>query len=203
VPGMASRISSSLRWVARWWRAWVCWMTKTMVSVSAATRVWKMISHRAGNPAAMLMAIHTVAAVTTATAASGRDACRSTLDSHRLMRERSADGFDSVTGIPPISRYFSPSFLASSSRPIFDLPGRSRCRAISYSSARVLGEAPPVRLRRATAAPCLPSAVRVFAGRCVIVFASRGLLGFLHVAPGRPGLLARRHGSPPPFKGHL
>jgi hypothetical protein len=26
------------------------------------------------------------------------------------------------------------------------------------------------RVRRATAAPCLPSAVRVFAGRCAIVF---------------------------------
>src|SRR6266496_5979235 len=67
-------------------------------------------------------------------------------------------------------RYLSPSFLASSSRPIFDRPGRSRRLAISYSSARVLGEVPPTRLRRATAAPCLPSAVRVFAGRCVIVF---------------------------------
>jgi hypothetical protein len=51
-----------------------------------------------------------------------------------------------------------------------DRPGRSRCRAISYSSARVLGEALWVRLRRATAAPCLPSAVRVLAGRCAIVF---------------------------------
>jgi hypothetical protein len=60
-------------------------MTKTMVSVSAATTVWKMVSHRAGNLAAMLTAIHTAAAVTTSTAVSGRDACRSTLDSHRLM----------------------------------------------------------------------------------------------------------------------
>ena len=85
MPGIASRISSSLRWVARWWRAWVCWMTKTMVSVSAATTVWKMISHGAGNPTAMLTAIHTAAAVTTSTAVSGRDACRSILDSHRLI----------------------------------------------------------------------------------------------------------------------
>lgn len=30
-----------------------------------------------------------------------------------------------------ITGYFSPSFLASSSRPIFDRPGRSRCLAIS------------------------------------------------------------------------
>jgi hypothetical protein len=42
-------------------------------------------SHRAGNLAAMLTAIHTAAAVTTSTAVSGRDACRSTLDSHRLI----------------------------------------------------------------------------------------------------------------------
>jgi hypothetical protein len=60
-------------------------MTKTMVSVSAATTVWKMVSHRAGNPTAMLTAIHTAAAVTTSTAVSGRDACRSILDSHRLI----------------------------------------------------------------------------------------------------------------------
>src|SRR6266496_2651552 len=66
-------------------------------------------------------------------------------------------------------RYLSPSFLASSSRPILDRPGRSRRLAISYSSARVLGEAAPVRRRWATAAPCLPSAVRVFSGRCAIV----------------------------------
>src|SRR4051812_2627048 len=32
--------------------------------------------------------------------------------------------------------------------------------ASSYSSCLVLGELPPVRLRAATAAPCLPSAVR-------------------------------------------
>jgi hypothetical protein len=63
---------------------WVCWMTKTMVSVSAATRAWKMVSHRVGNPTAMLTAIHTVTAMTTSTTVSGRDACRSTLDSHRL-----------------------------------------------------------------------------------------------------------------------
>jgi len=33
----------------------------------------------------MLTAIHTAAAVTTSTAVSGRDACRSILDSHRLI----------------------------------------------------------------------------------------------------------------------
>ncbi len=64
----------------------------------------------------------------------------------------------------------TPSFLASSARPIFDRPGRSRRLAISYSSARVFGLVPPVRLRCATAAPCLPSAVLVFAGMCAIVF---------------------------------
>ncbi len=41
---------------------------------------------------------------------------------------------------------------------------------VLYSSAQVLGEVPPVRLRRATAAPCLPSAVRVLDARCEIVF---------------------------------
>jgi hypothetical protein len=44
-----------------------------------------LASHRAGNLAAMLTAIHTMAAMTTSAAVSGRDACRSTLDSHRLM----------------------------------------------------------------------------------------------------------------------
>ena len=34
--GHGWRISSSLRRVARWWRAWVCWMTKTMASPSAS-----------------------------------------------------------------------------------------------------------------------------------------------------------------------
>jgi hypothetical protein len=43
------------------------------VSVSAATRVSKMVSHRAGNPAAMLTAIHTPHPLATITAASGRD----------------------------------------------------------------------------------------------------------------------------------
>lgn len=47
-------------------------------------QVWKMVSHRAGKPAAMLAAIHTPAAPTASTAASGREACRSTRDSHRL-----------------------------------------------------------------------------------------------------------------------
>src|SRR5262245_35183577 len=64
----------------------------------------------------------------------------------------------------------TPSFLASSARPILDRPGRSRRLAISYNSARVFGVVPPVRLRCATAAPCLPSAVLVLAGMCAIVF---------------------------------
>jgi hypothetical protein len=37
----ARRISSSLRCVARCWRACVCWMTNTMARVKAATRVRK------------------------------------------------------------------------------------------------------------------------------------------------------------------
>src|SRR5581483_6252527 len=37
------------------------------------------------------------------------------------------------------------------------------------SSSRVFGEVPPVRLRFATAAACLPSALRVFFGMCAIV----------------------------------
>jgi hypothetical protein len=40
--------------------------------------------------------------------------------------------------------------------------------AISYSSARVLGLLPPVRFRAATAAPCLPSAVRVRADAALV-----------------------------------
>jgi AcrR family transcriptional regulator len=58
---------------------------------------------------------------------------------------------------------------SSSSRPIFERPGRFRRLASSYSSARVLGDEPPRRLRAATAAPCFPSAVRVFLGMWAIV----------------------------------
>jgi hypothetical protein len=68
--------------------------------VSAATRVWKMVSHRAGNPTAMLTRIHTPAPPMTSTAASGRDAYRSALDSHRLIRERSTGGPGSATESP-------------------------------------------------------------------------------------------------------
>src|SRR5690242_11091483 len=67
-------------------RAWVCWMTMTMARVRAATTVWKIVSRRAGNPAAMLTRIQVPAAVTAKIAARGRDAYRSTLDSHRLTR---------------------------------------------------------------------------------------------------------------------
>jgi hypothetical protein len=35
---------------------------------------------------------------------------------------------------------------------------------------RVLGSLAPERFRAATAAPCFPSAVRVFFGMCAIVF---------------------------------
>src|SRR2546421_8578361 len=75
-------------------------MTKTIVRVSAATRVWKMVSHRAGNPTTTLTTIHTPAPLMTHTAASGRDAYRSALDSHRLMRGRSAGGSGSATESP-------------------------------------------------------------------------------------------------------
>ncbi len=46
-------------------RDWVCWMMKTMASVSAATRVWKTVSHRAGNPTAMLIRTQIRAALST------------------------------------------------------------------------------------------------------------------------------------------
>src|SRR3954454_8619676 len=61
-----------------------------------------------------------------------------------------------------------PRARASSARPIFERPGRARRFASSYSSCRVFGLVPPRRLRRATAAPCLPSAVRVLAGMLAI-----------------------------------
>src|SRR5437773_11789975 len=59
-------------------------MTKTMARVTAATRVWKTISHRAGNPAAMLTPTHEMTAARTSSTATGLEAYRSTLDSHRL-----------------------------------------------------------------------------------------------------------------------
>jgi hypothetical protein len=49
-------------------------MTKTIARVRAATTVWKMVSHRAGNPATTLTMIHAPATATTNTAAGGRDA---------------------------------------------------------------------------------------------------------------------------------
>jgi hypothetical protein len=61
-------------------------MAKTITRVSAATKVWKMVSHRAGDPTAMLAAIHAAAAPMTSTTAGGRDACRSTLGSQRLWQ---------------------------------------------------------------------------------------------------------------------
>lgn len=64
--------------------AWVCWMTKTMARVRAATSVWKTVSHRAGNPVAMLMPTQERAAASTNSTVTGRQACRSTRDSHRL-----------------------------------------------------------------------------------------------------------------------
>jgi hypothetical protein len=85
-----------------------------------------------GNPATMLTMIHVAAAVTTMIAARGRDAYRSTLDSHRLTRDLDSSRVGAGFAMEPgIRCYFSPSFRASSSRPIFDLPGRSRFRAIS------------------------------------------------------------------------
>src|SRR5205823_14839934 len=63
----------------------------------------------------------------------------------------------------------SSDLLASSARPIFERPGRLRRLASSYSSCRVFGWVDPVRLRFATAAACLPSAVRVFFGMLAIV----------------------------------
>jgi hypothetical protein len=57
---------------------------------------------------------------------------RTTLDSSRLTND--LDGPRVPRGLatePAVTCYFSPSFRASSSRPIFDRPGRSRCRAIS------------------------------------------------------------------------
>jgi len=82
---------------------------------------------------------------------------------------------------------------ASSSRPIFERPGKLRRFASAYSSWRVLGDDAPLRLRRATAAPCLPRAVRVLAGRLAIA-ASCGLLRVpSYVAFGGGHLLSRRH----------
>ena len=44
--------------------------------VNAATRVWKMLCQRPGNPPAMLMMIHPPIAAMTSTATCGREACR-------------------------------------------------------------------------------------------------------------------------------
>ena len=50
-------------------------------------QVWKMASQRPGNPAAMLTMIHAPVAAMISTAARGREACRSTLATRRLMTD--------------------------------------------------------------------------------------------------------------------
>jgi hypothetical protein len=78
-------------------------MTKTIAKVSADTTVSKTVSHRAGNPATMLSASQATAPVTTKTAAAGRDAYRSALDSNKLAGDLDGpwDGATLVTSQPP------------------------------------------------------------------------------------------------------
>jgi hypothetical protein len=63
-----------------------CWITNIITRVSAATRVWKMISHRVGSEVATLTATHPPAALMASTAAQGLDAYRSTRDSQNGRR---------------------------------------------------------------------------------------------------------------------
>src|SRR5262249_52622630 len=108
----------------------------------------------------------------------GRCRIRPRLD--RSGRRRVSGGPDEERG------YFSPSALAPSSRSIFDRPGRSRCLASSYSSARVLGEAAlvRVRVRRAAAAPGRARVVPVS------LAAAAPAAGLLAAAAPAAGLLA-------------
>ena len=60
----------------------------------------------------------------------------------RIRLRPNWSGRQRVSGSSATGRcYFSPSAFASSSRLIVERPGRSRCLAISYSSARLLGAA--------------------------------------------------------------
>src|SRR5215471_1833022 len=73
--------------------------------------------------------------------------------------------------------YFSPRALASSSRLMPDRPGRSRCLASSYSSARVLGAAARVldAAVLGAAARVLDAAAVVFGAAAVLAAAARVL----------------------------
>src|SRR5487761_147610 len=79
-------------------------MTKTMARVRAATRDGKTLSHREGNPAATLTRNHARSAVSTISAASGRDANRSNPDSSRLPGDRPRSTGGSGSDMPAPER---------------------------------------------------------------------------------------------------
>src|SRR5690349_1958932 len=88
--------------------------------------------------------------------------------------------------------YFSPRALASSSRLIPARPGRSRCLASSYSSARVLGLALRVldaAVVRGAAARVLDAAAAVLGAPAVLAAAVR-VLGALAAVLGAAAVLA-------------
>jgi hypothetical protein len=94
--------------------------------VSAATTVWNTVSHLGANRTTTLTQIHTPAALTTRTAVSGRDACRSTRDSRRLIEDRDPveDGSFPVDagsamapGPPLLLTQFPGQFIAAHLRP--------------------------------------------------------------------------------------
>lgn len=58
--------------------AWVCGMTNTMAKVSAATKVWKIVSSRVGKSRTTLNTTHNASAATMMSAMGGRAAHRST-----------------------------------------------------------------------------------------------------------------------------
>src|ERR1022692_1417951 len=79
-------------------------MTKTIARVRAATKAWKMLSQRPGNPAETLTRTHARSALSTVSAVSGRDAHRSTQDSSRLPGDRPRSTGGSGSDIPAPER---------------------------------------------------------------------------------------------------
>ena len=79
-------------------------MTNTNAKVIAATTVWKMLSHLAGKPNAMLYSNHSRSAVSSVQATPGREDTRSRRCSSRLPDGRTLSGARLLV-IATVNRY--------------------------------------------------------------------------------------------------
>lgn len=82
-------ICRGLRWSTTCSRDWVCWITKTMARITAATRVWNTESRPSGNSNALLKTTHSRSRETSTSATNGRDAMSSIMCKTALPGRRS------------------------------------------------------------------------------------------------------------------